>query len=160
MVALVLALLGAVPLAAQSTARSKSGLPDPPKKAVPYLIHADVLVETESGEAQEETRKEEQVYTVAGAAARVKTPLAGPEFLLESEALAPNKLLLYKMESKGGRRELVVAKKKKPVAKPIVLSVFRVHDKIFKIRVDESLESGEYCLSPDGSNAVFCFAVE
>ena len=160
MVALVVALLGAVPLAAQSTARSKSGLPDPPKKDVPYLIHADVLAETESSEAQEETRKEEQVYTVAGATARVKTPLAGPEFLLESEALAPNKLSLYKMESKAGRREVVLAKKKKPVAKPIVLSVFRVHDKIFKIRVDESLESGEYCLSPDGSNAVFCFAVE
>jgi hypothetical protein len=38
--------------------------------------------------------------------------------------------------------------------------VFRVHDKVFKIRVDESLESGQYCLSPEGANTVFCFGVE
>lgn len=157
---LLAGLLAALPLTAQSTAKSKSGLPDPPKKDVPYLLHASILVETESKEAKEETRKEEQVATVPGGASPVKTPLAGPEFLLESETIVPNKLQLFKMESKGGRREVILSRKKKPVAKPAILSVFRVHDKIFKVRVDESLESGEYCLSPDGSSAVFCFAVE
>jgi hypothetical protein len=153
-------LLAAAPLAGQSTAKTKSGLPDPPKKDVPYIIHADTLLETESGEAKEETRKDDQLATVAGAASPVKTPLAGPEFLFESESVSPNKLQLFKMESRNARREVILSRKKKPVAKPIILSVFRVHDKTFKIRVDESLETGEYCLSPDGSNAVFCFAVE
>lgn len=149
-----------MPLAAQSAAKSKSGLPDPPKKDVPYIIHATNLLETETNQAKEETRKDEQIAAVPGANAPVKTPLAGPEFLLESESIPPNKLQLFKMESKNGRREVILARKKKPVAKPIILSVFRIHDKTFKIRVDESLESGEYCLSPDGSSAVFCFAVE
>jgi len=157
---LLASLLAAIPLAAQSPAKNKSGLPDPAKGDVPYLMHADQLLEAESGEAKEETRKDEQLYTVAGASSPLKTPLAGPEFLFRSENLPPDKLQLYKMESKGGRREVVVVRKKKPVAKPILLSVFRVQAKTFKIRVDESLEAGEYCLSPDGSNAVFCFAVE
>jgi hypothetical protein len=158
--ALLACLLAAAPLPSQSTAKSKSGLPDPPKKDVPYIIHADNLLETESGEAKEETRKDEQIAWVPGPAAAVKTPLAGPEFLLESETIPPNRLQLYKMDSKDGRREVVLMRKKKPVARPLILSVFRVHDKLFKIRVDESLETGEYCLSPDGSNAVFCFAVD
>jgi hypothetical protein len=153
-------LLAALPLAAQSTAKGKSGLPDPPKKDVPYIIHADVLLETESGEAKEETRKDDQLASVAGAASPVKTPLAGPEFLFASENVSPNKLQMFKMESKSGQREVILSRKKKPVAKPIILSVFRLHDKTFKIRVDESLETGEYCLSPDGSSAVFCFAVD
>jgi hypothetical protein len=153
-------LLATAPLAAQATARTKSGLPVPPKKDIPYLIHADTLIETESGEAKEETRKDEQLYAVEGAAARVKTPLAGPEFLIDSEAIPPGKLQLYRMDPKSGRREIVVTRRKKPVAKPIILSVFRVQDKVYKLRVDESLEAGEYCLSPDGSNAVFCFAVD
>ena len=156
---LAAALAAALPLPGQSLPR-KSGLPDPPKKDVPYLIHADNLVETESGEAKEETRKDEKLYAIPGSAAAAKTPLAGPEFLLDSETIAPNKLQLFKMEAKNGRREVVIQRKKKQVAKPIVLSVFRMHDKVFKIRVDETLATGEYCLSPDGTNAVFCFSVE
>ena len=157
---LLTAALLAGPVTAQSTGKRKSGLPDPPKKDVPYIIHADFLVETESGEAKEETRKDEQVHTVAGAASAVKTPLAGPEFLFHSETIPPEKLQLYKLESKNGRREVVVLRKKKPVARPVRVSLFRIHEKLFKIRVDDSLAAGQYCLSPDGSNAVFCFAVE
>ena len=157
---LLAGLLATVPLAGQSGAKRKSGLPDPPKKDVPYIIHADNLVETESSEAKEETRKDDQLYAVAGAASPVRTPLAGPEFLFESEKILPDKLQLFKMEAKNGRREVVVTRKKKPVAKPVVLSVFRLRPRIFRIRVDNSLESGQYCLSPDGSNTVFCFTVE
>ena len=147
-------------VAAQSTAKGKSGLPDPPKKDVPYIIHADQLVETEIGEAKQESRKDEQIYTIAGRGSTVKTPLAGPEFLFEAETIPPEKLQLYKLESKNGRREVIVLRKKKPVARPVRLSVFQIHDRLFKVRVDESLAPGEYALSPDGSNAVFCFAVE
>lgn len=153
-------LLLAAPLAAQSGGKRKSGLPDPPKADLPYLIHADLLVETEAGEAKEETRKDEVAYSVPGATARVKTPLAGPEFLFHSEAIPPDKIQLYKMESKNGRREVVVLRKKKPVGRPLRLSVFHIHEKLFKIRVDDSLGPGEYCLSPEGPNTVFCFAVE
>ena len=119
-------------VAAQSTAKRKSGLPDPPKKDVPYIIHADQLLETEIGEAKEEQRKDEQVYTIPGRGSTVKTPLAGPEFLLESEAIPPDKLQLYKLESKGGRREVIVLRKKKPVARPVRLSIYQIQDRLFK----------------------------
>jgi len=157
---LLTAFLLALPMAAQSTGKRKSGLPDPPKKDVPYIIHADLLLETEVGEAKQETRNNEQLAAIPGPGAAVKTPLAGPEFLFESETIAPEKLELYKLVSKNGRREVVLLRKKKPVSQPIRLSVFRIHDKLFKIRVYDSLEPGEYALSPEGSNAVFSFAVE
>jgi len=157
---LLAALLTGGSLDAQSTTRRKSGLPDPPKKDIPYIIHAEQLLEVETGEVKEETRKDEQLYVIPGAAATVKTPLAGPEFLFLSESIPPDKLQLYKLESRSGRREVVVMRKKKPVARPIRLTIFRIHEALFKIRVNESLEPGQYSLSPDGSNAVFCFAVE
>ncbi len=150
----------AATLLAQSTAKRKSGVPDPPKSDVPYLIHAETLLETEVAEAKEETRREEQLYTMPGASSGIKTPLAGPEFLFQSTKIPPEKLQLYRVESKVGRREIVVARKKKPVARPIRLSLFRLHENLYKIRVDESLTPGEYTFSPDGSNAVFCFTVE
>ena len=145
---------------AQSTSKKKSGLPDPPKKDVAYLIHADLLLETEISQAKEETRKDELAYSIPGAASPVKTPLSSPEFLFQAESIVPEKLAVFKLESKNGRRDVVVSRKKKPVGRPIQISVFRVHERVFKIRVDDILAPGEYSLSPDGSNAVFCFAVE
>jgi hypothetical protein len=156
----LLAALLAAPLLSQSTAKRKSGFPDPPKKDLPYLIHADNLLETEIAEAKEETRKDERLYAIPGPTSGVKTPLAGPEFLFHSDTITPDRLQLYRLESKAGRREVVLMRKKKPVAQPIRLSVFRIHENLYKVRVDESLAAGEYSLSPDGSNAVFCFTVE
>jgi hypothetical protein len=152
-------LLAALPAAAQPINR-KTGLPDPPKPDVPYIIHASFLVETEQNEATEETRRDEQLYYVSGVTSGVKTPLAGPEFLFQSKNLPPDRLQLFKLEVRGGRREVVVARRKKPLAQPLRVSVFRVDQELFKIRVDESLTPGEYCLTPDGSNAVFGFTVE
>jgi hypothetical protein len=154
------ALLLASLLSAQSTGQGKSGLPDPPKKDVPYVIHADLLVETETGEAKQETRKDEQVFSIPGAASTVKTPFASPEFLFLSDSLPADKLQLFKLGSKNGRREVVLVRKKKIVAQPVRLSITPIHDKLFRIRVEDSLTPGEYALSPDGSNAVFCFAVQ
>ncbi len=150
----------AAALFAQSTSKAKSGLPDPPKKDLPYLIHADLLVETETNEAKEEKRKDEQIAWIPGAASPVKTPLAGPEFLFQSEKIPPDKLQLFRLEPKNGRREVVLSRKKKAVARPLRLSLFPVHANLYKIRVDDSLAPGQYSLSPEGSNTVFCFAVE
>ena len=157
---LLAAVLFTAALFCQSTAKRKLGVPEPPKKDVPYLIHADSLLETESNEAKEETRKDEKLYFIPGRSSPVKTPLAGPEFLFESQNIPPEKLQLFKLEPKNGRREVIIARKKKPVARPIRTTVFAMDKKVYKIRVDESLTAGEYSLSPEGSNAVFCFAVE
>ena len=79
-------------------------------------------------------------------------------FLLQSDKLVASSLQLYKLESRNGRRE-VVAYPKKPL-KPIRVEVTRLsRDGLFRIDVQESLERGEYSLTPEGSNQVFCFQV-
>jgi hypothetical protein len=35
----------------------------------------------------------------------------------------------------------------------------RLDDDLYWIEVNEYLENGEYCLSPQGSQAVYCFQV-
>lgn len=132
----------------------------PPKADVPYLLHAGNLVETAHAVAGEEKKKNEVTYFVPGATSTVRTPLAGPEFMLQSENLDPNTLRLYAFEVRNGRREISFhEKKQKQNPVPLILSVFPVAERLFKIRVDESLERGEYALSPDGSNDIFCFTV-
>jgi hypothetical protein len=37
--------------------------------------------------------------------------------------------------------------------------VTRLASDLYRIEVNESLEPGEYSLSPEGSNQVFCFEV-
>jgi hypothetical protein len=39
------------------------------------------------------------------------------------------------------------------------MEVTRLDGGLYKIEVDESLEKGEYSLTPEGSNQVFCFQV-
>jgi hypothetical protein len=133
--------------------------PEPEKSDLPYLIHADALVPTEATEAKEENRKDEITYVIEGASSPVATPLASPAFLIRADQLVPDKLQLYKMEAKNGRRELLFSRKKKPIARPINCTVTRVGDNLFKLEVDGSLGNGEYSISPDGSNQVFCFRV-
>jgi hypothetical protein len=134
--------------------------PRPPKADVPYLRHASNLVEAEIGEAKEENRKDDVVYVIAGAGSPVKTPLTTPIFLFLGDKMDPERLQLYKLETKGGRREVLFSKKKRQVAKPIRMTVTRLsQDGVFRLEVDESLANGEYSLTPDGSNRVFCFAV-
>ena len=67
---------------------------------------------------------------------------------------------LYKMEIKGGQRQLVLsAKPKKNGPRAIRISLDPLSTGLYKLEVQEPLENGEYCLSPGGSNAVYCFAV-
>ena len=140
-------------------AYGQSNLAAPDKPDIPYLIHAASLIETEQSKAGEETRKNDFLYVVPGAAAGVTTPLAGPEFLFRSESIDPNDFQLYKFESKNGRRELLFRRKKKILAEAIRVTVFPMEEGLARIRVYESLTAGEYCLTPNGSDAVFCFTV-
>ena len=70
--------------------------PRPAKPDIPYLVHADSLVETEAVEAKEEKRKDDLAYIIPGANSSAKTPLAGPVFILQGDKLQPgirNRLL-------------------------------------------------------------------
>ncbi|MGH9722408.1 MAG: hypothetical protein ACRD8O_19530 [Bryobacteraceae bacterium] len=141
-------------------AADKYAGPRPSKPDLPYLLHADQLVPTEVVMAREEPRKEDLAYIVTGAAAGVKTPLAGPIFIMQADKLIPEKLSLYRFEVKNGNREVFFSKKKrKESAKAHRLTVTRLAEGLFRIEVYDSLENGEYGLSPDGDNRVFCFQV-
>jgi len=141
-------------------AQNKYTGPRPPKPDLPYLVHADSLVATEAAEAKEETRKDDILYVVAGANSPVKTPLASPILLMQAVKLQPDRLQLYKLESKNGQREILFSRKKKATAKALIVEVSRIaSDNLYRIEVDQTLENGEYSLTPEGSNQVFCFAV-
>jgi hypothetical protein len=133
--------------------------PRPPKSDLPYMKHAQNLVPTEVLEAKEEKGKKDEVtYAIPGATSNARTPLASPIFILQSDKLNPNSLQLYKLESRNGRRE-ITASPKKPM-KAIRVEATRLDSSgLYKIEVVESLEPGEYSLSPEGSNQVFCFQV-
>jgi hypothetical protein len=133
--------------------------PRPPKPDLPYLKHASNLIPAESGEAKEEKGKKDDItYVVAGAASTAKTPLSSPIFVLWSEKLVPERLQLFRMEVRNGRRELTVSPKKP--GKPIRVMVTKLSsDGVYRLEVEESLDPGEYSLTPEGSNQVFCFQV-
>ncbi|HEX8984863.1 MAG TPA: hypothetical protein VF767_05515 [Bryobacteraceae bacterium] len=159
-----LALLPAMLLLCASVTAAQEAYsgPRPPKPDVPYLMHADNLLETETAEAREQKRgKDDVAYIVAGAASPVRTPLAEPIFLFESDKIAPESLGLFRMEVRGGNREVVVSQKQKRNARPLRLMVTRIEGRLYRVEVNEGLglENGEYSLSPQGSNTAFCFAV-
>ncbi len=136
--------------------------PRPPRPDVPFLLHADNLIQTEIGEAREEKRgKDATAYVIAGAASSARTPVAEPIFLFLSETIAPEKIELYRMEVKDGRRQVVMSTKPKDSARPVRLMLTRLAEKLYRIEVNEGLglESGEYSLTPAGSNQVFLFSV-
>lgn len=133
--------------------------PQPEKPDLPYLVHADNLVATEAGEAKQETRKDEVLYVINGATSSATTPLASPIFLIRAEQLVPDKLEIYKLESKNGRREVLFQRKKKQTARPIHRNVTRIGDNLYRIEVQQGLENGEYSITPSESNQVFCFRV-
>ena len=61
-------------------------------------------------------------------------------------------------QPKQPSREIVFSPKKQP--KAIRVELTRLSgDKLYRLEVDESLEPGEYALSAEGSNQVFCFQV-
>ena len=131
--------------------------PQPSKPDLPYLKHADNLIPTDASEAKEEKKKDTTTYVIDGAAAKAQTPLASPIFIIQSDKLVADRMGLYKLDVKNGHRELV-ASPKKPL-RSIRLDVNRLGGNVYRIEVNESLEPGEYSLSPEGSNQAFCFRV-
>jgi hypothetical protein len=153
-------LLPALLLTAGAFAQSKYSGPRPPKPDLPYLVHADNLVPAEAGEAKEQKGKKEEItYIVAGANSPAKTPLASPIFLIESQEIAADKLRLYKLESKNGQRQVSFSPKKRQSAQPLLIDIKPLGPSLYRIEVEETLQPGEYVLSPEESNKVFCFAV-
>lgn len=132
--------------------------PVPPKPDLPYLKHADNLIPTEAVSAKEEKKRDDSMFIVDGASSSARTPLASPIFLMKSDKILPRNLQLFKLEVKSGHRELFYPAKKPPQAIRIVVTKLSPEG-IWKIEVDESLEPGEYSLSPDGTNQAFCFQV-
>jgi hypothetical protein len=144
-------------LAAIAQDRDYTG-PRPPKPDIPYLVHADNLVQTEVAEAKENQRKNESLYTIAGAASPARTPVAEPIFLFQSDKITPESLELYRLEVKNGNREVLISQGKRG-SRPLRLTVTPLGGKLYRIEVDEGLglPDGQYALSPGGSNQVFCF---
>lgn len=156
LLALAMVLSAALPLAAQG----KYNGPRPPKPDVPFLVHATNLVETEVLEAAQSTERNSTVYTVAGAASPVKTPVPEPIFLFQSEKLNPDRLSCYRMTVRGGNRTITFpARRGKDGPQPVYMMVTPLDRGLFRVEVNEPVEEGEYCLSPDGSNQVFCFSI-
>lgn len=134
--------------------------PRPPKPDVPYLLHASKLLETELAEAKEEQKKDDTTYIITGAASTAKTPMAEPIFIFESDKVAPEKLELYKLEVKNGHREITISpKKRRGGPRAYRMLVTRLSGRLYRIEASETLENGEYSLSPNDSNRVYCFEV-
>jgi hypothetical protein len=146
-----------MPMAAQE----KYTGPRPPKPDVPFLYHVDKLIETESGTATSQETKDATVYSISGpAASSARTPMAEPIFLVQAEKLKPDSLALYRMETRNGVRTVSIPKKVgKNSPRPIRLSVKQLGGTLYRVEAQEYCEIGEYCLSPEGSNQSFCFAV-
>ncbi len=134
--------------------------PRPPKKDMIYIVHADNLVPTETSDATEQGKKNDPTYIVSGANSPSRTPLAEPIFILDSDSIRPDAVELYRMEVKSGHREVKVSGgSKKYGNKALRLSVTKLDRNLYKLEASETLDPGEYSLSPAGSNKVFCFAV-
>jgi hypothetical protein len=146
--------------AALANAQAKYTGPKPEKVDIPYLKHASKLIPLEVNEAKEETRKDQQWAVVKGASSDVRTPLAEPFFIMEQGKIDARVFELYRVEPKGGQRELMLGGKKKGSgAKPYKIMVSPMGERLYRIDVNDTLDNGEYCLSPQGSNQVFCFQV-
>ena len=158
-VAALCALCAFVSLGQQSAERNKLGLANPDKPDRPYLIHGSETRELEQAAATAEEVKNQLRYWLPGPAAAVRTPLAAPEFLFDSKEIDPRDLSLYRFDVVKGRRELLYRKKRKVVAQPYFLHLDGVRDRVVRIRVNASLEPGQYGLTPDGRDIVFPFAV-
>jgi hypothetical protein len=132
--------------------------PRPAKPDLPYLKHASNLVPTEVAEAKEDKQKNGILYIIAGAASSAKTPLALPIFIMKVDKVSAEKLQLYKLDVKSGHREIFFGSKKGQEALRMEVTKLSA-DGVYKIEVNDDLEPGEYTLTPEGSNQVFCFQV-
>lgn len=133
--------------------------PVPAHRNVPYLVHADSLVETEAGSARERLLKDGMIYFVPGDRSPSRTPLACPTLVIDADGAEVEKLRLFRLRVRGDHREIAFSRRDKSGGAVLRTHVTRISGGIYRVSVLDSLEPGEYALSPDGSDAVFCFAV-
>lgn len=140
-------------------AQTYSG-PRPPKKDTIYLVHADNLIPCETGDAKEEGKKNDAVFTFPGTSSPARTPLAEPIFIIDSDEIRPDSVELYRMDVRGGHREVkTTGGSRRGGTKALRLSVTKLDRGLYKLEASETLDPGQYSLSPSGSNRVFCFEV-
>jgi hypothetical protein len=149
----------AVILIATAFAADKYDGPRPAKPDLPYLVHADNLIATELADATQEGKKDITDYTISGAGSPARTPLAEPIFIIQADKISPDRLELYRLEVKSGHRELQMNRSKRRNNKALHLQVTRLDGSLYKVEAGEPLENGQYALSPNDSNKVFCFEV-
>jgi hypothetical protein len=147
-----------VAIALLSAAGKYTG-PVPPKPDVPYLLHGSNLIETEIGQVREESRKSDTNYVVTGASSPARTPLAEPIFIIDAEKSSPERFELYRMDVKGGNREVSFSGRRRGGNRALHLAVTPLGGHLYKIEADEPLENGQYALSPSGDNRAFCFEI-
>src|SRR5690242_6762765 len=99
------AMAALAPVGLAMAQREKYSGPIPPKKDVPYLLHADSLVETETVMASQTSGKNGEIFSVNGETSSARTPLAEPIFLMAADRITPSALGLYRFEISGGRRQ-------------------------------------------------------
>jgi hypothetical protein len=133
--------------------------PRPPRKDTVYLVHADRLIATDVGIARQQIAANEITYTVPGERSTARMPLASPTLLVEAESLSADKLRLFRLDIRDGHRELDFHYKSRGGAFPLRTDIADVAGGLYRIDVVDSLSPGEYALSPDGANEVFCFEV-
>lgn len=129
--------------------------PVPPKPDIPYLLHATNLVETEVAQARQ---GKGDTFIVSGAASPARTPVEEPIFIMDAQQVSPERLELYRMEVKGGNREVTIGSSRRK-NRALHLTVTPLSNHLYRLEADEPLENGEYALSPNGDNRAFCFEI-
>lgn len=147
-------------IASAAFAADKYSGPTPPKPDIPYLVHASNLVETEVAQARQENSKDNSRFSIPGASSPARTPLAEPIFLIDARNLSPESFELYRLDVKGGNREVSLnGSRKHGGSHALHLAVKQLSGHLYRVEVDEPLENGEYALSPSGDNRSFCFQI-
>lgn len=143
-----------------AAAQEKYTGPHPPKTDLLYLVHADNLIPTEVSDSRPESKHNEVTYTISGSSSSARTPLAEPIFLIDADKIQPAALELYKVESKGNRREVSMSlKHTRGGPKALRLTVTNLGGNLYRVEADDELDNGEYAIAPNGADTVFYFEV-
>jgi hypothetical protein len=141
-------------------AAEKYSGPTPPMPDIPYLVHASNLIATEVAQSRQENHKDDSKFAIAGASSSARTPLAEPVFLIDARQISPESFELYRLDVKGGNREVSVnSSRRRGGSHALHLAVKQLSGHLYRVEVDEPLENGEYALSPNGDNRAFCFEI-
>lgn len=149
----------AIVIAGSLVAAEKYSGPVPPKPDIPYLLHASSLVETEVAQARQEGKNNDK-FVISGASSPARTPLAEPIFIIDARQIQADSFELYKMDVKGGNREVVLNEtKRRGGSRALHLAVRPLGGHLYRVEADEPLENGEYALSPSNDNRAYCFEI-